>query len=138
MATPIISVSGVGTQTADILVENGYKDAESLAKANVQDLLKISGFGPVRANNLIAAAQELVGDGEHDPDEVEATAKKEDTMETPEPVVKKEKGKVKAKKKKKSSKEKSCSKKLCKKKKKNAKADKAKKKKKGSRKKKSK
>lgn len=61
MATPITSVSGIGAQTAEILVENGFESAEALAAAKEEDLLKISGFGPSKAKKFIAAAQALVG-----------------------------------------------------------------------------
>jgi len=61
MATPITKVSGVGDQTAEILVENGFESAEVLAAAKEEDLLKISGFGPSKAKKFIEAAQALVG-----------------------------------------------------------------------------
>ncbi len=61
MVTPITKVSGVGAQTAEILVENGFESAEILAAAQEEDLLKISGFGPSKAKKFIEAAQALVG-----------------------------------------------------------------------------
>lgn len=61
MATPITKVSGVGAQTAEILIENGFESAEVLAAAKEEDLLKISGFGPSKAKKFIEAAQALVG-----------------------------------------------------------------------------
>jgi len=61
MATPITKVSGIGAQTAEILVENGFESAEVLAAAKEEDLLKISGFGPSKAKKFIEAAQALVG-----------------------------------------------------------------------------
>lgn len=61
MATPITKVSGIGAQTAEILVENGFDSAEVLAAAQEEDLLKISGFGPSKAKKFIEAAQALVG-----------------------------------------------------------------------------
>ncbi|MFT5699977.1 MAG: outer membrane biosynthesis protein TonB [Desulforhopalus sp.] len=63
MATPITAVSGIGAQTAEILVGNGFESAEVLAAAQEEDLLKISGFGPSKAKKFIAAAQELVRSG---------------------------------------------------------------------------
>lgn len=63
MVTPITKVSGVGAQTAEVLVENGFENAEVLAAAKEEDLLKISGFGPSKAKKFIEAAQALVGAG---------------------------------------------------------------------------
>ena len=60
MVTPITKVSGIGAQTAEILVENGFENAEVLAAAKEEDLLKISGFGPSKAKKFIEAAQALV------------------------------------------------------------------------------
>lgn len=67
MATPITTVSGIGAQTAEILIENGFASAEVLAAAKEEDLLKISGFGPSRAKKFIEAAQALVGAVEESP-----------------------------------------------------------------------
>ena len=67
MATPITTVSGIGAQTAEILIENGFVSAEVLAAAKEEDLLKISGFGPSRAKKFIEAAQALVGAVEASP-----------------------------------------------------------------------
>lgn len=61
MATPITKVTGIGAQTAEILVENGFENAESLAVAREEDLLEINGFGPSKAKKFIEAAQTLVG-----------------------------------------------------------------------------
>lgn len=60
MNTPIIEISGVGPQTAEILSQNGYTCAEDLAVATENDLLNIKGFGAVRAAMIIKAAAELV------------------------------------------------------------------------------
>lgn len=134
MATPITSVSGIGAQTAEILVENGFANAEALAAAKEEDLLKISGFGPSRAKKFIDAAQALVGSEDNTPAETEPSQEAAPVVEevveaAAEPEEKEEKvtgPKV-------------CTQKLCKKKKKKAKPAKAKKKKKkSSRKKKSK
>jgi len=133
MATPITSVSGIGAQTAEVLVENGFASAEALAAAKEEDLLKISGFGPSKAKKFIAAAQALVGTVEDasvqdEPVQVEAEVAKEVAVE-----VEKVEEKVE-----KPSGPKVITQKLCKKKKKKDKACKAKKKKKSSRKKKKK
>lgn len=61
MTTPVTAVSGVGAQTAEILVENGFKSAEILAAAQEEELLKLNGFGPSKAKKCIEAAQALVG-----------------------------------------------------------------------------
>jgi len=60
MNTPIIEISGVGPQTAEILSQKGYTCAEDLAVASEKDLLNIKGFGAARAGKIIEAAAELV------------------------------------------------------------------------------
>lgn len=138
MATPITSVSGIGAQTAEILVENGFADAEALAAAKEEELLKISGFGPSRAKKFIAAAQALVGDVDIEPADTESST---EAFEVAEPVKAEESAEVaeSEEKEEKVSGPKVCTQKLCKKKKKKAKPAKSgKKKKKSSRKKKSK
>jgi len=134
MATPITSVSGIGAQTAEILVDNGFADAEALAAAKEEDLLKISGFGPSKAKKFIAAAQELVGATKESPaqdEPVQAEAEAQEGVDVP---VEEAEEKVE-----KPSGPKVITQKLCKKKKKKDKAAKSKKKKKkSSRKKKSK
>ncbi len=132
MATPITSVSGIGAQTAEILVENGFANAEALAAAKEEDLLKISGFGPSRAKKFIDAAQALVGSGDSTPAETEPKQEAPVAEEVAEVVVEEEVKEEKV------TGPKVCTQKLCKKKKKKAKPAKAKKKKKSSRKKKSK
>jgi len=59
MTIPIIKIPGIGEYSADILNENGYKSAEDLAAANKDALCKVPGFGPVRAQLIIKAAQTL-------------------------------------------------------------------------------
>lgn len=60
MAIPISKVWGVGAQTAEVLKQNGYKSAESLAVASEEALATLHGFGFSRARKVIAAAKELV------------------------------------------------------------------------------
>lgn len=94
MATPITKVSGIGAQTAEILVENGFESAEVLAAAKEEDLLEISGFGPSKAKKFIEAAQALVGTGVEEPTvkaEVETETVAEAKDETEAPVTKAEK-----------------------------------------------
>jgi NAD-dependent DNA ligase len=88
MVTPIIKVSGIGAQTAEILIENGFESAEVLAAAKEEDLLKINGFGPSKAKNFIEAAQALVGTGVEEPIvkaevEIQTVAEAKDELETP-------------------------------------------------------
>ncbi|MEN8188867.1 MAG: helix-hairpin-helix domain-containing protein [Thermodesulfobacteriota bacterium] len=113
----IDNVKGVGEKTAVLLSENGLKTVADLAAATVDQLCAIKGFGPSRAQAVIANAVEMAGE-----------------------KVKKKKGKVKAKKKvaKKKSSGKSCKKTGKKKKKKEEGAKKKASKKKGAKKKKNK
>ena len=134
MATPITSVSGIGAQTAEILVENGFESAEALAAAKEEDLLKISGFGPSKAKKFIAAAQALVGNVDEASVQQEPVQAEVEVVEEVEAAVEKTEEKVE-----KPSGPKVVTQKLSKKKKKKDKAGKSKKKKKkSSRKKKSK
>lgn len=134
MATPITSVSGIGAQTAEILVENGFESAEALAAAKEENLLKISGFGPSKAKKFIAAAQALVGNVDEASVQQEPVQAEVEVVEEVEAAVEKTEEKVE-----KPSGPKVVTQKLSKKKKKKDKAGKSKKKKKkSSRKKKSK
>jgi len=97
MVTPITKVSGIGAQTAEILGENGFENAEVLAAAKEEDLLKISGFGPSKAKKFIEAAQALEGTGVEEPSvkaevETETVAEAKDEIETPVSKVEKSSG----------------------------------------------
>ncbi len=59
MTTSITKISGIGSHTAGILAQYGYKCAEDLAVTDEYALGKIPGFGPVRAQLVIAAARVL-------------------------------------------------------------------------------
>lgn len=59
MTTRIIK--GVGRTTRAILSEHGIFSVEQLATADVDQLLKIPGVGKSKANRLISAAKQMVG-----------------------------------------------------------------------------
>jgi len=88
MVTPITKVSGIGVQTAEILVENGFENAIVLAAAKDEDLLEISGFGPSKAKKFIETNQASVGTGLEELTvkaevETETVAEAKDEIETP-------------------------------------------------------
>lgn len=61
MSTPIEKVTGIGPQTAALLAGHGILSAEDLAAGRVGDLAVIKGFSAVRAEQVIAAAKQLIG-----------------------------------------------------------------------------
>lgn len=107
MATSILNVWGIGTQTAEILSEHGINKAEDLADSTEKDLIGIPGFGPARARRVIKMAKSLLSSLSTSPDET--TDKMPD--DTAVKKVKSSKKDKKKKKKKKKSKEESKSKK---------------------------
>jgi len=60
MGTPLTSVSGIGPAAAALLAGHGITSVEQLAASVVEDLLKVPGFGPVRAATTLRAARTLV------------------------------------------------------------------------------
>jgi len=59
MTTSITAVTGIGPATALILKASGIKSAEDLARASVNDLLKIQGFSQSRAKAVIKSATNI-------------------------------------------------------------------------------
>ncbi len=62
MTAPVTDVSGIGASTAEALAEQGIKTAEDLAKASVEKVMAVPGFGKARAERAINAAKK-VGSG---------------------------------------------------------------------------
>jgi hypothetical protein len=60
METSLTSVSGIGPAAAAVLVEHGFTSADQLAASVVEDLVKVPGFGPVRAAATLRSARSLV------------------------------------------------------------------------------
>jgi hypothetical protein len=60
MGTPLTSVSGIGPAAAAVLAEHGFASAEQLAASVIEDLVKVPGFGPVRAATTLRAARTLI------------------------------------------------------------------------------
>ena len=60
MATSIVSVKGIGPSTAAVLAKHGFKSAEELADASVEQLGQVPGFGAARAKITITAAEALI------------------------------------------------------------------------------
>jgi len=55
----LLSVGGVGEQTAQNLKEGGYNEAESISKARLGQLKAVNGVGTSTAKNLQEAAQNV-------------------------------------------------------------------------------
>ena len=62
MGHSITDVAGIGLSTATLLSDHGIKSAEALARSSLERLQSIPGFGPVRAQRVLAAAQQVVGE----------------------------------------------------------------------------
>jgi len=60
MKQSIMVVSGIGESTKDALAEHGIKSIADLAKAGIDQLAAVKGFGKARAGNAIAAAKALL------------------------------------------------------------------------------
>lgn len=60
MGTPLTSVSGIGPAAAAVLAEHGFASAEQLAASVIEDLVKVPGFGAVRAATTLRAARSLL------------------------------------------------------------------------------
>jgi transcription termination factor NusA len=58
--TDITQITGIGPAAAGLLVASGFKTVEDIASASVEALGGVKGFGPARAEKIIAAAKELL------------------------------------------------------------------------------
>lgn len=61
MVSCVTNVAGIGPSTAALLTEHGIESAEALANSPLERLLSIPGFGPARAQSVLAAAAEFAG-----------------------------------------------------------------------------
>jgi hypothetical protein len=62
MTTDLTKISGIGANSAKALTEAGFDTIEAIAKTTPAALGKVSGFGPKRAERVIASAKELTQD----------------------------------------------------------------------------
>lgn len=67
MTTDLTKISGIGRNSAKALIEAGFDSIETIAKSTPEALGKVNGFGPKRAERIIASAKELVQDAEPTP-----------------------------------------------------------------------
>jgi hypothetical protein len=122
MSTPLTLVKGIGPATAEKLATAGINNAEDLAATTREQLAGIPGFGPARADQILANASQLIvaakpgGDGMVSAGE---TALSETEKVKTKALKKKSKPKAKAKKKKTSESKKPTKKKQAKKDKQN-------------------
>lgn len=84
MKTELTEVKGIGEKTAEKLLQQGIESVEALIATAVEEVSLITGFGLNRAEALMNAAREFVGD---EPEKSEAAA------ETPPNAKKKKKKK---------------------------------------------
>lgn len=99
MAHELTKISGIGDTAATSLSDAGFTTIDAVAEATPAALGKAHGFGPARAARVIAAAQELIEDGQPVPvikfkdKPIEIDVKKDEeimtdkTEETVEPVI---------------------------------------------------
>ena len=62
MTQSIEEVRGIGPATAEMLAESGIKTAADLAGKTVAEVAALKGFSDIRAEQVIVAAQSLIGD----------------------------------------------------------------------------
>jgi len=60
MGTPMTAVTGIGPAAAAVLGEHGFDSAEALAKSSINALVKVPGFGQVRAAMIKEAARDVI------------------------------------------------------------------------------
>lgn len=97
MSNPQLSkISGVGPATARVLAESGFTSVEAVAKATIQEMARVPGFGEARAKVVISAAGLLQSAA--DAPETKSSSKKDETKKKKKKKRKK-KGKKKGKKK---------------------------------------
>jgi N utilization substance protein A len=59
----LLRIPGVGEITANLLHEAGYTSAREVAESNLEELIQTTGLSEKKATGLIAAAQEMMGEG---------------------------------------------------------------------------
>lgn len=57
MGTPMTAVTGIGPAAATVLAAHGFDSAEALADCSIAALVKVPGFGAIRAATIKEAAQ---------------------------------------------------------------------------------
>lgn len=61
MPRALTNISGIGPAAAEVLKQHGFRSAEGIAKATIEELSQVPGFGAIRAENTIKAAIEVTG-----------------------------------------------------------------------------
>lgn len=54
------AMAGVGDMTAELLYQQGFKSAEEIAAANLEDLLEVDGIGEEKATAILQAARDHI------------------------------------------------------------------------------
>jgi len=65
--TELTEITGIGEATAGVLNRAGFKSAEDIADAAIEDISAVPGFGYMRAQRTRVAARELVGSTDAEP-----------------------------------------------------------------------
>jgi hypothetical protein len=60
MTISLTRIPGIGTSTAKVLMESGFKSASEIAQATIAQLIGVPGFSAARAGRTIKAAGELL------------------------------------------------------------------------------
>ena len=66
MGTPMTAVTGIGPAAASVLADHGFDSAEALANCSIAALVKVPGFGAIRAATIKKAAQASLESAGHD------------------------------------------------------------------------
>ena len=74
MTISLTRIPGIGTSTAKVLMEGGFKSANEIAAATIAQLIGVPGFSTARASRTIKAAGELL------------SASADATISTPQPA----------------------------------------------------
>lgn len=56
----LLELPGMGSNTADVLYEQGFYSVDELANATVEELMQINGIGETKAESLLEAVQEAI------------------------------------------------------------------------------
>jgi N utilization substance protein A len=75
----LTSVPGVGDVTAELLYQNGFKSAEEVAAADLEDLLEVDGIGQEKADTVFRAARDYVATKATASNESQAVAEAEES-----------------------------------------------------------
>lgn len=68
------SIPGVGDMAVELLLQSGFKSAEEVAEADLEEILEIEGIGPERAQTIYKSSREYVAEKKRREEEEKAAA----------------------------------------------------------------